>query len=189
MRPFRMGVALWWLTIAVPLVGVVAIPLVGFAAPGSPKITATATEPTTGDLAKALRVEWWCYHLRFDKRVKGIRVVPCELGRRRDGTWKREELADAIWDATQDFQEIDIALYIPDAPKRKKFALKVGSTFQWGTFKQPPDLEGVWTQREVVRIIEGCLGLAYYPEKDPLVATGKEENMLRLFGLHIETAE
>ena len=62
---------------------------------GSPKITATATEPTAGDLAKALRVEWWCYHLRFDKRVKGIRVVPCELGRQRDGTWKREALADA----------------------------------------------------------------------------------------------
>jgi hypothetical protein len=44
------------------------------------------------------------------RAYKGIRVVPCELGRQRDGTWKREELADAIWDATQDFQEIDIAL-------------------------------------------------------------------------------
>jgi hypothetical protein len=171
------------------VVAVVAIPLVGSAAPWGRKITATATEPTTGDLAKALRVEWWGYHLRFDKRLKGIRVVPCELRRQRDGTWKREELADVTFDATQDFQELDIAFYIPDTPKRQQFALKVGSTFQWGTFKKPPDLERVWTQREVIRIIEGCLGLAYYPEKDPLIATGKEENMLRLFGLHIETTE
>ncbi len=191
MRQFRTRVAMWFLAISVPLavVAVVAIPLVGFAASGRPKITATATEPTAGDLAKALKVDWWCYHLRFDKRLKGIRVVPCELRRQRDGTWKREELADVIFDGTQEFQEIDIAFFIPDTPSHKKYALKVGSTYQWGTFKKPPDLEGVWTQRQVVRMIEGCLGLAYYPEKDPLVATGKEENMLRLFGLHIETRE
>jgi hypothetical protein len=191
MRQFRMRVAMCCLAISVPLAGVavVAIPLVGFAAPGGPKIAATPTEPTAVDLAAALRVNWWSYHLRFDKRIKAIRVVPCELRRQRDGSWKREDLADVIFDGTQDFQEIDIAFFIPDDPRHKKFALKVGSTFQWGTFKKAPDLVGVWTQRQIVRMIEGCLGLAYYPEKNPGVATGKEENMLRLFGLHIETAE
>jgi hypothetical protein len=189
MRRSRMRIAMWCLAISAAVAAVMTIPFVGRAAPGGARITATPIEPTAADLAAAIKVKWWCYHLKFEKRVKGISVVPCELRRQQDGTWGREDLTDVIFDGTQQFQEIDIAFFIPDTPGRKKFALKVGSSFQWGTFKKSPDLENVWTQRQVVRMIEGCLGLAYYPEKNPGVMTGREENMLRLFGLHIETSE
>ena len=40
--------------------------------------------------------------------------------------------------------------------------------------------------QEIGRLLRGKLKVE---EKDPGVATGKEENMLRLFGLHIETRE
>ncbi len=168
-----------------------AIPLVGFAAPGNPKITATMTEPAAGDLAKALGVDSWCYHLRFDKRIGGIRVVLSELRRQRDGSWKREDLVNGIpiFDRTQSFQEIDIAFFIPDTPGRKNYALRVGSTFQRGTFKKSPDLKGMVARPTTPLLIDGCLLLGFYPEKDPGVITGREENMLRLVGLRIETAD
>jgi hypothetical protein len=83
MRQLRMSVAMWCLAVTVPLAGiaVVAIPLVGLAAPGGGPFTATATEPTAGDLAKALKVDWWCYHLHFSRQIKGIRVILCEARR------------------------------------------------------------------------------------------------------------
>ena len=191
MRQFRMRVAMWCLAISVPLAGVavVAIPLVGFAAPGDPKFTATATEPTAGDLAKALEVDSWCYHIRFARRMTGIRVVLSESRRQRDGTWKREDLTDGFFDHTQQFQEIDIAFFIPETPGRKKFALRVGQSFQWGTFKKPPDIEGIVMKPSTSHMIDNCLLLGYYPEKDPQVITVREENMLRFVGLRIETAE
>jgi hypothetical protein len=193
MRQFRMRVATWCAVISVPLavVAVVAIPLVGFAAPGSPKIAATMTEPAAGDLAKALGVDSWCYHLRFDKQIGGIRIVPSESRRQRDGSWKREDLVDGIpiFDHTQSFQEIDIAFFIPDTPGRKKYALRVGRTFHWGTFKKSPDLKGMVARPTEPIIIDGCLLIGFYPEKDPRVVTARQENMLRLVGLRIETAD
>ena len=146
MRPLKTAYAIWCLAISVPLAGiaVVAIPLVGFAAPGNPKITATMTEPAAGDLAKALGVDSWCYHLRFDNDRRNP-VVLSDLRRRWDGSWKREDLVDGIpiFDRTRASREIDIAFFIPDTPGRKNYALRVGSTFQRGTFKKSPDLKGM----------------------------------------------
>jgi hypothetical protein len=41
----------------------------------------------------------------------------------------------------------------------------------------------------VAHLIDNCLLLGFYPEKDPQVVTGREENMLRFVGLRVETAE
>ena len=59
MRQFRMRIAMWCLATSVPVAGaaVVAMSLVGAAEPGDATFTATATEPTAGDLAKALKVD------------------------------------------------------------------------------------------------------------------------------------
>jgi hypothetical protein len=191
MRQFRMRVAMWCLAVVVPLaaITVMAIPLVGFAAPGGAPFTATPTEPTAGDLAKALKVDWWCYHLQFNRQIKGIRVILCEARRQRDGAWTQEDLTESFFDHTQQFREIDIAFFIPDPPRPTKFALRVGRSFQWGKFKKPPDIEGIVARPTDAHLVDDCLLLGFYPEKDPQSVTGRKENMLRYIGLRIETAE
>jgi hypothetical protein len=79
--------------------------------------------------------------------------------------------------------------FIPDTPGRKQYALKMGSSFQWGKFKSPPDLNAIVARPTVAHLIDNCLLLGFYPEKDPQVVTGREENMLRFVGLRVETAE
>jgi hypothetical protein len=58
-----------------------------------------------------------------------------------------------------------------------------------GLFKSPPDLKGIVARPTVAHLIDNCLLLGFYPEKDPQVVTGREENMLRFVGLRVETAE
>jgi hypothetical protein len=155
---------------------------------GAAKIEATPSEITAADLASALGVRWWSYRLHFDKSIKRVSVRPCELRRRPDGTWQRDYLSPGIGDARREVREITIALFIPETSEGKKVALKVGEILSRGEFEKPPDFEGTYTSSTSARMIDGCLILAYR-EKDPQVMTGREENMVRLFGLQIETEE
>ena len=61
--------------------------------------------------------------------MKGVTLRPCELQRRRDGTWQRNDLAAGAGTFTEVTREIDVAVFISETPDGKKFAMKLGRVF------------------------------------------------------------
>jgi hypothetical protein len=122
-------------------------------------------------------------------RSRGFASSSARRGGSETARGTQEDLTESFFDHTQQFREIDIAFFIPDPPRRTKFALRVGKSFQWGKFKKPPDIEGIVARPTDAHLVDDCLLLGFYPEKDPKSVTGRKENMLRYVGLRIETAE
>jgi hypothetical protein len=186
MRPSQIPVMPRLLAISTTIVVTVS-PMMAIAADGAAKIEPTVREITAADLAPALGVRWWSYRLRFDKPVYAVRVQPCELRRKPDGTWQREALGPSHQESSnKKIREIEVTLFIPEASEGKRYALKMDGTFMRNDFKTPPDFDGMYSKPGEARMIAGCLILAYR-EKEPNTSTGQEENMTRLFGLHVET--
>jgi len=153
----------------------------------NPKIDATATEITASELASALGVQWWNYRLRFEKAVSSVSVRPCELRRRRDGTWERTYLTTGVGDFSEkNVREKVVSLVIPNAVEGDKYTLKVGNGLVRSQFDIPPDFRHTFTTSKKAIFIEDCLILAF-EEKVPTVITACEDNFVRVIGLEIKT--
>jgi hypothetical protein len=154
----------------------------------SPKITASSAELTASDLASAMGVRWWSYKLRFDQPVSSVFVRLCELRRQPDGSWQRTQLASGhgFKHETADAQEVAVAVLIQDKATDYDLSLRVGSDVARTKFTTKPDFSHTYSQPTSGRIVSGCLVLAI-EEKDPQVATGREQNFVRMIALEIET--
>jgi len=154
----------------------------------SPKITAGAAELNASDLASSLGVQWWSYKLRFERPVTSVSVRICEFRRQPDGSWKATPLApyNGLKHESADIQEVGVAVLIQDRAGDYDCGLRLGDGFTRTKFTSRPDFSHTYSQRSLGRLVGNCLVLAVQ-EKDERVATGLEENFVRMIGLQVET--
>jgi hypothetical protein len=111
------------------------------------------------------------------------------LQRQPDGTWRRSYLGPGIGYSTDEkYQDIAVSVFIPDPDRiqREKYALKLKDSWVRHEFERIPDFINTYSTPSKARVIAGCLILAYQ-EKDPTVATEREENFVRLIAISIDT--
>jgi hypothetical protein len=101
------------------------------------------------DLAWALGMDVWSYHLKFKKPIRFLRLRPCELFRRGVGSWKRSYLPiEARMGYGEDRSEADFEFYIMGEPGAKSCALSHSGTRVRGKkLEIPPDLNNMITRQ------------------------------------------
>jgi len=122
--------------------------------------------------------------------VKSLTVQPCELSRKPDGTWQREDLGTAVslTGSGRELRQLDVALLIPETPDGKTYSLHLGGQFSRYKFSKRSDLSNAVTSGGDGQFVGECLVLAYR-ETNPNVITGREENMVWLFGIRVSFDE
>jgi hypothetical protein len=141
------------------------------------------------DLAWALGMDVWSYHLKFEKPIRFIRVRPCELFRRADGSWKRTYLPIEVgMGYGEERSEADLEFYIMGEPGAKTCALRVsGTRTRSKKLENPPDLNNTVTSPTAAHFFQRCLVLAHQVKGAEIGFL--EENLVRILAIEIDTED
>jgi hypothetical protein len=142
------------------------------------------------DLAEALGIRWWSYQVHFDKPVKEVSVRPCELRRRRDGTWARKYLGwGSVHSNDESFREVTVGFLLPNDPTGKRYAVKLKSDWSRQEFEQPADFRNTHSVvPSPVTVVDGCLVLAFQP-KDYRFPKLEEADFVRVIAIEVKARE
>lgn len=150
-------------------------------------IKAAPNELKAQNLAWALGMNAWSYHLKFEKPITYINARPCELRRQDDGTWKREYLTiSAGMGFGEEKSEVDVEFYIMGEPGAKQFALIVAGTRIRGKLENPPNLDNTATTPTAARFMDGRLVLAR-EVKEGADLGAPDEDVVRVIAIEIDT--
>jgi hypothetical protein len=152
-------------------------------------IKATPTDIKAKDLAWALGMDVWSYHLKFDKPIQFMQARPCELLRQNDGSWKRSYLPISVgMGYGEDRSEIDLEFYLMGEPGAKSCALSMSGTRQRGRkLENPPDLANMVTSPNAAQFLDGCLVLAYKVKGQEI--SFQKENLVYVLAIEIDTKD
>jgi hypothetical protein len=152
-------------------------------------IKATPTEIKAKDLAWALDMDVWSYHLKFDKPIRFMSVRPCEMLRQEDGSWKRSYLPISVgMGFGEDRSEIDLEFYLMGKADAKSCALSMSGTRQRGRkLENPPDLDNTVTSPNAAQFFDDCLVLAYKVKGHEI--SFQKENLVYMLALEIDTKD
>lgn len=173
-----------WLTIAA-FVGLIcqSVPL-----RAADPFKATPLELNAKDLADVLGLRWWKYDLGFNQPASAVNVRLYELTRRPDGSWRREPLSVNLGYERTDgkIKQATVTVVVPDG-KAPRVSLQVegGGGYLPTINQKVPDFQKMAWSPKNAQVVSGCIALAV--EYKNQTATGREEDMVRVFGLEVRT--
>jgi hypothetical protein len=151
-------------------------------------VKATRAEIKATNLAFAVGMDAWSYHLTFEKPIDYLRPRPCEMVKRPDGSWERDYLPPAGGIGPGEaFREADLEFYITGEPGAKRAVLIFLGSRQRAKLFHDLDLNAMITSDGNAEIIDGCLILGFRVK--PGADLSSKRDRVWMLGIELETVD